>query len=137
MPVFFERGKAVKCEFDPELRAVIVTWRNMSNDEIVMECLQAQLEQVKAGGTIVIVDVSRSRGMMSAKVQRYFEQEFFAAAAAAGGRVVVTVTPKRELALSSTEKWTKTGEALSFTMYEAQTVEAARELVKQLRDAEG
>lgn len=138
MEEFYSKGKAVRALVDSTIGAVIVHWNFLGNDEIVLDCTRAQLEQVKAGVRSVIVDVTVARGMLSEEVQGYFQNDFFPALAEAGLRAVITVTPRRELALAAAEHWTKTGELFSFGMYETGTLEAARELAgKVLAGTEG
>ena len=138
MEEFYVKGKAVRALVDPSIGAVIVHWNFLGNDEIVLECTRAQLEQVQAGARSIIVDVSVARGMLSEAVQGYFQDDFFPALAEAGLRAVITVTPRRELALAAAEHWTKTGEVFSFGMYETSSLDAARELAgKILSGGEG
>ncbi|EDM74605.1 hypothetical protein PPSIR1_17245 [Plesiocystis pacifica SIR-1] len=135
MEEFYAKGKVVRALVDPSIQAVIVHWNYLSNDDILRECTAAQLEQVQAGARSIIVDVSIARGMLSEAAQRYFQDEFFPALAKAGLRAVITVTPRRELALAAAEHWTKTGELFTFGMYETSELAAARKLAGQLASA--
>ena len=137
MEEFYSKGKAVRAIIDPSIRAVIVHWNFLGNDDIVLECTRAQIEQVQKGARSIIVDVTVARGMLSETVQAYFEKNFFPALAEAELRAVITVTPRRELALAAAEHWAKTGEMFTFGMYETGTIEHARELAGQIASASG
>ncbi len=138
MSVIFEKTGKVLVEWDASIKSIIVNWSDLSDGDLVRECCGAQLEQVKKGAKIIIVDVSAAKGSIPRDVQNWFENELFPQLDKAGLLEIITVNPENKSAILSAQAWKIKG-ALSdckFGMPATMTLATAKELAQKMLLAE-
>ena len=130
--VIYEQPEVVKAVADQRQGVIFVTWQTLRRDEIVKACCQAQLEEVRNGRRVIVVDSSAARGGASQAVQTWFAEELFPALNEAGLQAIITVAPQNAAVRLSAKQWTRTGAPFGFDMYETDSLDAAKTLARTI-----
>ena len=128
--IFFERKNFVKCERNDTV--LTIYWDDFGTDKLVKECCQAQLQQVKQGAQIFIVDTSHVSGGIRPETSQWVQDTIFPALESAGLKAIITVLSKDALARLTTRLWKNAGSAFRFDMYETGTLKVAYDLAREL-----
>ncbi len=134
MKTLYNKPNYVETMLDESLKCIIVTWLNLSNGDIVTESCLAQLEEVKKGATVIIVDTYEARSVPPQDVQDWFGTTLFPAYSKAGLKAIITVIPKRPTTRLGAKRWKETGKLFEFTMYETETLHSAKELAIEIQN---
>lgn len=133
MRTFFERPRFVRADFDPPLNAVIVHWLDLSDGDLVMECTLAQLDEVRKGAQLIIVDTSKASTVLDSKVEDWFGKVLFPRLRDAGLKAIITVLSPYALTRLSSTRWSMLGTPLGLQTYETGSLASAMALAKQLK----
>lgn len=126
--IFLKEGY-VKVNYKPDTQVLYVRWKNLFDQDIVSECCQKQLEQVRKGARIMVVDISKANGVLSNETQKWFGNELFPDLAAAGLKAIITIDSTIPVTRLSSTKWAKTGSKFSFDMVTVQSIEEATKVI--------
>ncbi|PIB36732.1 hypothetical protein BFP72_15650 [Reichenbachiella sp. 5M10] len=128
MSSFYENEGFVTTHLDLSDKSMHIKWAKLSNDAVIEACCLAQIEQVKNGIVRMYLDVSDAVGVPTQERQKWFETVLFPAFSEHGLKVAVTILPSSAITKLASKKWVKTSSPFSFDMFEAQDLEAAKEL---------
>lgn len=136
MGTFFEEPGVVAAERDGD-HTIVVHWRNLALGEVVRACCEAQLEQVRNGARVIIVDTEDARWAPPQEIQDWFGDRLFPDLRDAGLAAIITVVPRSAVARLASSRWKSIGEPFSFGMYEAESLDDAGELARTLTCTRG
>jgi len=106
----------VKVTYNPESGVIYVLWKSLFDQNIVRECCERQLEEVRKGAKIIVIDVSKARGLILEENQKWFENYLFHGLANAGLCAIITIDSEIPAVRLSSKKWTQAGTNFSFDM---------------------
>jgi len=119
----------VKVNFKPENGVIYVLWKNLFDQDIVRECCERQLQEVRNGAKIIVVDVSYTKGVVLEETHKWFQNTLFPGFAKAGLNALVTIDSKISTTRLSAKKWTQSGANFSFDVVMVNTKEEAAKAV--------
>jgi hypothetical protein len=131
METFFEEPGVVQAELGAD-RTIVVHWRNLALGEVVRACCEAQLEKVREGARVIVVDTEDARWAPPQEIQEWFGDTLFPDLRDAGLAAIITVVPRSAVTRLASSRWKRIGEPFSFAMYEAESLDAATELARTL-----
>ena len=115
----------VKVNYKPETKVLYINWKNLFDSNVVRECCTKQLQQVRSGAKVMVVDISKAKGVLSDEIQSWFQESLFGMLAEAGLKVIITIDAQMPVTRLSSMKWTKTGTNFSFDMITVNSKEDA------------
>lgn len=121
----------VKVRYNPESGVIYVLWKSLFDQNIVRECCERQLEEVRKGAKIIVVDVSKARGLILEANQKWFESYLFKGLANAGLCAIITIDSEIPAVRLSSERWTQAGTNFSFDMVTVKSKEEASKVVSE------
>lgn len=130
--VVYDAPGEVTVWFDEDSQEILASWVRFGNERVFKENLDVQAELVESGrARYVIVDVASTTGTPSAKDQDYLTRFVFPRYREGGLSAIITVVPSQAVTKMGAKRWTHSGNAFRFGMYEAASVEDARALVEE------
>jgi len=129
MAVFYEKEGFVEASYLNKI--ITVRWYKMFNSTIVRECCEAQLEKVKEGARVIIVDIATATGKPSKELQEWFGTYLFPQMKENGLKAIINVIPKNILVRTAANEWNKTGEPFGFGMFETSSLIMARKKARE------
>jgi len=72
------------------------------------------LKLVQKGARVIVVDISKTKGVVLKETQKWFENYLFPGYAKAGLRSIITINSDATITQLSAQKWTKIGSGFSF-----------------------
>lgn len=118
-------------EASVEGKIIYVRWQNLSDSQAVRDCCQWQLNHVKAGAIIIIVDTSTAKGAPANDIQEWFGKTLFPDFQASGLVSVITILSSSTITRMATERWNDVGNPFGFSMFETDSKESAYKLAKE------
>ena len=118
-----------------EENIIHVTWQELIDADVLYASCNAQLEEVKKGAKVVIIDVSQAKGLPPQEVQDWFGNTLFPGFSANEHfKGIINILPSSAIAKLGANRWNKTAEQgpFNFTTYETDSVEAAKKLAQEL-----
>jgi len=121
----------VKVNYNSESRVLYVLWKSLFDQNIVRECCERQLEEVRKGAKVIVIDVSKARGLILEVNQKWFENYLFNRLAKAGLRAIITIDSEIPAVRLSSKRWTQAGTSFSFDMVTVKSKEEAAKVVAE------
>ncbi len=121
----------VKVNYKPENGVIYVLWKNLFDQNIVRECCERQLEEVRKGAKIIVIDVSKAKGVVLEENQKWIENSLFPGYAKAGLRAIVTIDSELPVTQLSAKRWTQAGAGFSFDLLIVKSKEEAVKAVSK------
>lgn len=109
-------------------KTIIVEWDSLFNNEVIKKSCLAQLEKVKGGATVLIIETSKAKGVPSQETQEWFATDLFPEFDKAGLKAMITVVPESALTKMASKSWIKRATDFSFDSYDAVSLEEAKKL---------
>lgn len=132
MTIFYQKEGVVTASANAAAGTMTVKWDSLLDDESIVACCEAQIEQVKKGTKYLFLDVSVANGVPSQKRQEWFENFLFPQFSALGLKASITILPKSAMTKLASKKWVKNSAPFKFDSFEAASMGDAEELVRQL-----
>lgn len=88
----------------------------MFDQNTIRECSERQLEEVRKGAKIIVVDISKAKGVVLEETQKWFESYLLPGYAEAGLKAIVTIDSEIPVTRLSSRRWTQAGSNFSFDM---------------------
>ncbi|MDW3208624.1 MAG: hypothetical protein R8N23_02060 [Reichenbachiella sp.] len=132
MTTFYEKEGVVKASANVASGTMTVQWDSLLDDKAIEECCEAQIEQVKKGIKVLLLDVATANGVPSQKRQDWFESHLFPNFSSLGLKASITILPKSALTKLASKKWVKNAGTFKFDSFEAGSLSDAQELARQL-----
>ena len=73
----YEKKDYVKVKYKTETKVMYVVWKNLFDQDIVQDCCENQLGQIRKGAKILIVDITKSAGVVREETQKWFQEYLF------------------------------------------------------------
>jgi len=121
----------VKVNYKPDNGVIYVLWKNLFDQDVVRECCERQLKEVQSGAKIIIVDVSRTKGVVLEETYKWFETYLFPGYAKAGLLAIITINSEIPTTRMSAKKWTQIGANFSFDVLMVKSKEEAAKVVTE------
>jgi hypothetical protein len=115
----------VKVSYKPETGVIYVFWKNLFDQDIVRECCERQLEEVRNGAKILVADISKAKGVILEETQKWFGSYLFPGYAEAGLDAIITIDSDIPVTQLSSKRWTQAGSNFSFDMVTVRSKEEA------------
>ncbi|OQX21363.1 MAG: hypothetical protein BWK80_33725 [Desulfobacteraceae bacterium IS3] len=128
--IYIKEGH-VKVNYKSENGVIYVLWKNLFDQDVVRECCERQLKEVQNGAKIIIVDISRTKGVVLEQTQKWFETYLFPGYVTAGLHAIITIDSEIPTTRLSAKKWTQIGASFSFDMVTVKTKEEAAKAVTE------
>jgi methyl-accepting chemotaxis protein len=128
--MIFSVPGVVEVTYFPEYATASAQWATYARDfrQIFSDAVAAAGE---AGARVWIVDLALTPGAVSMPDQEWLTEKGFSLFVAAGIEFVINVTSDRAITRASTRRWSANGESQGVPFFNAPTVAAALDLVKQ------
>ena len=126
--IYMKKGY-VKVNYKPENGVMHVLWKNLFDQNIVRDCCERQLEEVRRGAKIIVVNISKAKGVVLEENQKWFESHLFPGYARAGLYAIVTIDSDVPVTWLSAKRWTQTGADFGFDMVMVSSMEEATKAV--------
>lgn len=122
----------VETIYDPTIKTIIVTWKNLGPHNYLRPCLEAQVECVREDGAkVILVNTATAKGVLSQVDQSWLATDVFPVYEEHGVKAVITVVPKQVFAKLAARQWQKTGRQFGVDFVDTGSYEAALELAKK------
>ena len=129
--IFFKESGHVSCERVNDV--LTITWLKFGSDELVQRCCTSQLEQVKQGAKIIIIDTRNTKGFITTQTNTWFQEKLFPDMQKAGIKAMITIlSPNDAIVRLSSRQWKRAASPFGFAMYDAQTLDDANELAQKI-----
>ncbi len=128
--IYMKEG-SVKVNYKPETGVIYVLWKDMFDQNIVRECCERQLREVRNGAKIIVVDVSTAKGVVLEETQKWFETYLFPGYAEAGLSALITIDSEIPVTQLSAKRWTQTGADFSFDVVMVRSRKEAEKAVAE------
>ncbi len=128
--IYLKEGYA-KVNYKPETGVIYVLWKNLFDQNVVRECCERQMQEVRNGAKIIVVDVSKTKGVLLDETQKWIESYLFPGYAKAGLCVLITIDSEIPVIRLSSERWTQAGADFSFDVVKVKTKEEAAKAVAE------
>ncbi|NJL59610.1 MAG: hypothetical protein HC887_08175 [Desulfobacteraceae bacterium] len=102
--IYLKEGYA-KVNYKPETGVIYVLWKNLFDQNVVRDCCERQLQEVRNGAKIIVVDVSKAKGVLLDETQKWIESYLFPGYAKAGLHVLITIDSEIPVTRLSSERW--------------------------------
>ena len=113
-------------------KIITVRWQKLFNAAIVKDCCEAQMEKVKEGAKVIIVDTTNSVGKPSEEMQNWIGSDLFPTFNTEGLKAIITVMPKNLITKQGAKQWITTGTPFGFEMFETSSLILARKKAREL-----
>lgn len=130
MRSIYSKPGIVETYVDPKINSVVVYWDDLSDATVVKESCLAQAEEVKQGVKFIIIDTTKADTVVPVDVQEWFGQFLFPILKEHNLKAMITILSASALTRLSSRRWMKTGNPFGFDIYECESLDAAREIVK-------
>lgn len=130
MEKFYEKEGFVEASVRDKI--ITVRWQKLFNSTVIKDCCLAQLEEIKKGANVIVVDSANATGKPLQEVQDWFGEELFPAMQENGLKAIITVLPRSSLAKSGAQQWKNTGTPFGFDMFETSSLIMARKKAREL-----
>ena len=132
-PIYKKEG-FVDTLYDDTTKIIEVFWDHLYDGEVVKASCQAQLDEVRKGAKVIIVDTSKTDDVPPQDCQQWFASYLFPEYKREGFKALITVLSPSALTRLASKQWSKTGEIgdFGFEVYEADSLESARQLAQKL-----
>lgn len=131
--VIFSEKAVAEASYDDKNKLVHVKWYSLAGHSFIKPCCLAQLEMVKKGAKILIVNVAESKGTPSPEEQEFFGKTLFPEFDKAGLKALITVLPSAGVTKMGANRWKKTASTFKFETYDVESEADAQSLVKTLQ----
>jgi hypothetical protein len=121
----------VKVNYNPETGVIYVLWKNLFDQNIVRDCCDRQLREVRNGAKIIVVDVSKAKGVVLEETHKWFESYLFPGYAKAGLYAIITIDSEFPITQLSAKRWTQAGADFSFDLLIVRSKEEAAKAVAE------
>jgi hypothetical protein len=128
--IYIKEG-CVKVNYKPETGVIYVLWKNLFDQNVVRECCERQLEEVRKGAKIIVIDISKANGVVLEENQKWIESYLFPGYAKAGLRAIVTIDSEVPVTQLSAKRWIQAGTNFSFDMVIVRSKEEAAKAVAE------
>ena len=113
-------------------KIITVRWEKLYNSNITKECCLAQLEKVKKGAKVIIVDSANATGKPLQDVQDWFGESLFPQYQEHGLKAIITVVPKNPITKFGARQWNSVGAPFGFDMFETNSLIMARKKAREV-----
>lgn len=113
-----------------------VTWEKLFDAQTIYDSCNAQMEEVQKGNLkAVIIDISHAKGTPPQECQQWFGEVLFPGfKKSANFKGLINVLPENAITKMGASNWkrTATADQFGFQVFEAGSVDAAYDIVKDL-----
>ena len=96
----------------------------------ILKMCEIQLKQVKKGAKIIVVDISRTTGVLVEETQKWLQNYLFPAYAKAGLNAIITIDSEAPIIRLAAKRWT-TGGKFSFDLVIVKSRQEALKVVTE------
>ena len=125
----YKKDEYVSCVREDNIIKVI--WYVWGSHELVKECCEAQLQQVRMGVEFIIVDTSFVKGTIEPQTSVWLEDFLFPAYENAGLKAIITIQSADVMARLSNRLWNRAGSKFSFDAINVSTLVEAFDYIQQ------
>ncbi len=126
--IYVKEG-CVKINYKPETGVIYIFWKNMFDQNTIRECSKKVLQEVRNGAKVIVLDISKTKGVVLEETQKWVETYIFPGHAEAGLKAIVTIDSEIPVTQLSSRRWTELGSKFSFDMVTVSSKEEAAKVV--------
>lgn len=131
MRIFYTKKNIVTAEYDDGNNIIIVTWKNLFDGEIVLECGLALLSKIKKN-TIIIMNIQHAMGFPPDFINAWLEEVFLLRINQIKIKSIIIIKPLGKITKRSYSIWFEIGRNFDGALLEVSDMSDAFQLIEIL-----
>lgn len=130
--IFYCKEGIVKASVFWETKSILIVWESLSNDKIVKECSEVQLDLFREGIEFAILDVSNTKGVLNNERQQWFKEFYYPELSKCNIKAMINVIPQQSaLTKLASKRWAKSASSHNLNIVEVASVGDAQAYISE------